>query len=215
MASGSLTRYRSGMFRLITCIRASISLGIVCTVALGCGDDSNSEEIRAARLNEGCLLDSDCVDPYVCVFRKCHKECGTTKDCPDGERCVLGEEATNVCQADMPCAYNSDCPGDQVCGVDGKCRDQCSTDRDCVENQTCSHGTCAEDDELVNGTLPETDAGVSEGTPCIYNSECPLPLACVDGKCLIECREDRDCTYGLLCYQSRCSLPSAVPDAGN
>src|SRR5690349_11781952 len=103
-------------------LRVLVWVGIAAGIVQGCGG-SDEEELRAARLNEGCLLDSDCTDPFVCVFRRCHKQCESTKDCSDGERCVLGEQTTHVCQSHIPCSYNSQCPGAQVCGVDGKCRD--------------------------------------------------------------------------------------------
>jgi hypothetical protein len=178
-----------------------------------CGG-SDEEEIRAARLLEGCLINSDCSDPLVCVFRKCHKQCATSRDCDEGERCVAGEDGTNVCQPDILCTYNSQCPGIQVCATDGECRDQCAADRDCVEEQVCTAGVCAEPAELVDGGLPPADTGPEQGRPCSYNSECPQPLACIEGQCMIECYEDRDCIYGLVCFNNRCSLPQAVPDGG-
>lgn len=192
---------------ILVLVGAGLALGS------GCGD-TNEERIRAATLLEGCLINSDCQAPFVCVFRKCHKQCETTRDCDDGTRCVVGESGLNVCQPDTPCSYNSQCPGSQVCAIDGECRDQCAADRDCVAEQVCVTGVCADTEELDQGELPVVDAGPADGRPCSYNSECELPLACINGLCKIECFQDRDCTYGLVCYLNRCSLPSAVPDGG-
>jgi hypothetical protein len=153
-------------------------------------------------IGEGCLINSDCSDNLVCVFRRCHVACTTTKDCPkDGKnrqlKCVIGERPDHVCQlpSEVDCAYNSECPLKQVCGVDGTCRDQCSADRDCIKPQTCETGTCAEAEELKDGKLPTAmqPAGQKTGQPCSYTSECPSGLACVAGQCNFQCFEDRDC----------------------
>ncbi len=37
-------------------------------------------------------------------------------------------------------------------------------------------------------------------------SDCAEPLVCLNGKCLPECREDRDCSAGEVCEESRCRI---------
>ncbi len=101
-----------------------------------------------------------------------------------------------------------------VCGVDGQCRDQCVTSSDCISGQLCVTGTCADEQELVDGGLPEVsrEGGVS-ARPCVYSSDCPEPLVCKSGMCLVECREDRDCDYSAPCVAGRCRL-SGLPTTG-
>src|SRR5687768_16008579 len=73
---------------------------ILATVlASACGDDGE-ESIRAAALAEGCTLDSDCRNPYVCAFQRCHEACREDRDCKNGEqRCVKSTTTgVHVCQ---------------------------------------------------------------------------------------------------------------------
>src|SRR5262245_2970734 len=140
-------------------------------LALACGSDSDQEAVRKARISDGCLINSDCNNPLVCAFRRCHNACESTRDCAAPQRCVASDKPFYVCQLadEVECSYNSQCPATQVCGVDGKCRDQCSADRDCLPTQLCRTATCAEPAELVDGGLPSkpnVDAG--SGLPCSY-----------------------------------------------
>jgi hypothetical protein len=65
-----------------------------------CSNNDDSEKIRAARLAEGCSLNSNCEDPLVCTFARCHKQCDEDRDCPGEQRCV--KTATgHVCQLDV------------------------------------------------------------------------------------------------------------------
>lgn len=178
---------------------------------------SSSDDTKKAAVAEGCSLNSDCTDPLVCAFRKCHAACATTRDCPDGERCVTSDRPFHVCQLpeEQLCRFNSDCPTGQVCGIDGKCRDQCKTERDCLDGQVCVTGTCADSDEVDAGKLPVTnDASVeASGQPCSYTSECAEPFVCKGGLCTVECRENRDCTDA-NCVGGRCVRPYCGVDGG-
>ena len=51
--------------------------GVLATLLAGACGDSGEESVRAAALAEGCTLDSDCKDPYVCAFQRCHEACRT------------------------------------------------------------------------------------------------------------------------------------------
>lgn len=137
-----------------------LGLMLVGTVSLGfagaCGDSSD-ERKAAAKLGEGCVLNSDCNDPFSCTFERCHEQCVDSRDCPGDERCVLTDEDFHVCQLDIEteCEEAADCKGDQTCGVDAECRDECDGEGDCVDGQACSYGLCADEEELTDdGQLP-------------------------------------------------------------
>jgi len=107
---------------------------------------SDKERIQAAGLAEGCTLNSDCSNPLVCTFTRCHDECKTDRDCPGEQRCVKGD-AGLVCQlkVETDCTKNPrTCQGKQVCGIDGECRDSCTVDAECTKGQVCAtSGECA------------------------------------------------------------------------
>jgi hypothetical protein len=144
MASHSLTKQ---------ILRLSLLSGGALHLVWGCSDSAD-EKIRAAELAQGCSINSDCRDPLVCAFERCHVACNEDRDCPDDLRCVLGSsDGINVCQLpdEVDCDSDKDCPGDQVCGVDEECRDSCERDGDCVEGQLCAKSNeCA-------SQLPEKD----------------------------------------------------------
>jgi hypothetical protein len=192
---------------------AFLVTGSLCLHA-GCEDDPDLEELAA--LGEGCLLDSDCDAPLVCVFRRCHYQCETTPDCHDTYgldplvNCVTGDKPTNVCQLDseISCEVegidgllaSSRCPGEQVCGVDGTCRDRCVSSADCVAGDTCVQGTCVYESELnEDGLLTDPDDKTEAGAPCSYTSECVTPLVCLAQVCREACKETVDCPDGKVC----------------
>ncbi len=90
-------------------------------VVAACGDGSG-EKVRVARLSESCTLNSDCAEPLVCAFQRCHDVCETSRDCDPGQRCVVSDRPFHVCQLEdeRECLYTSDCPEGQTC-IDGLC----------------------------------------------------------------------------------------------
>ncbi len=199
-------------------LRAGVSVGVllVTPALFGAGCESETEGLLKA-LGEGCLINSDCDDTLVCVFRRCHEECESSADCPlaaTGERlrCVVGESPSHVCQLDdeRECDYSSQCPDTQLCGPDGQCRDICAGDRDCVDVQVCTQGVCAEPEEVSpdNPYLPQAPRPDDQvtGLPCEYSNEC-LGLApeggpefvCRDGICAFDCFLDIDCDPNTIC----------------
>jgi streptogramin lyase len=185
---------------------------------VACGESS-----LPGALSTSCSVNTDCVAPLVCAFRKCHTACTTSRDCQPGQRCVASDRPFHVCQLaeEAKCTYNSDCPEKQVCAVDLECRDECTTSRDCVSGQICVTSTCAEPVELVDGKLPmrgaEAGSASGRGQPCAYNSECPAPLVCLARSCAFECRTAADCKDGRDCANNRCITGSGTligPEGG-
>ena len=164
------------------------------TAAVGAYACTGDEELLEA-LGEGCLINSDCNDPLVCAFRRCHQQCNDNRDCPADQRCVEAERPVRVCLLpdEQHCRYNSECAGELVCGVDGACRNQCAADRDCVPEQRCVSGTCAADAELVDGGLVALSSGPVSGQPCSFTTDCPEPQVCIDHACRLQCLGDEDC----------------------
>jgi hypothetical protein len=195
-------------FSLFGAVATTVSL-----IAISCEDDDAS---ALSLLGDGCLLNSECNEGLVCVFRRCHIQCVTSGDCPIGAdgnrlRCVVGEKPASICQLEdeRACQYHSECPGEQICGPDGECRDQCKDDRDCVSGQTCAGGVCAEAEELneegeLEGEPPPE--GQETGFPCVYDSQC-VGLApeggpefvCKDGGCNFGCFTNIDCEPNFTC----------------
>jgi alpha-tubulin suppressor-like RCC1 family protein len=117
-------------------------------------------------------LNSQCDQPLVCTFQKCHAACAADKDCPTGQLCVKttaagvdGGVAGTVCQlpAEIKCVYNSQCMLPLVCARDEQCRNQCQTSVDCVMGQVCTtSGVCASVAQLAPGTndVPVVTSGL-------------------------------------------------------
>jgi hypothetical protein len=196
-------------------------VAVVATVSgwMGACADSHSH----ATLSQGCVINTDCNEPLVCAFQRCHNACETSRDCDAGQRCVASDRPFHVCQLadESHCEANSYCPIGQVCGVDSQCRDGCTTSRDCLSGQVCVSATCAEPSELdSSGALVSSASDAStapSGLPCSFNSDCPSPLLCRSGTCSEECRTTGDCPTGLACDNSRCVVPLAcsLGDAGS
>lgn len=143
-----------------------LGFAFVCaTLGTGACGTSSEESKEVAELSDGCTLNSDCVDPLVCAFERCHAECTESRDCrgAQGERCVLNEDGDGVCQLpdEADCERDSNCEEGQYCADDGQCRNECADASDCLEGQECSSsGACADTEELdPEGNLPPPGGG--------------------------------------------------------
>jgi hypothetical protein len=111
-----------------------------------------------------CLINSDCLNPLVCVFGRCHEQCLETRDCAIGQRCIKSSGG-GVCQkeSERRCVASESCPLPLFCAADLQCRNACAGDIDCTRNQRCAGGACADIDEVTSeGRLvgaPIADAG--------------------------------------------------------
>lgn len=201
------------MNRTLKAISCSL-LVVTGLVGLGCADETPLRELK-----EGCSLTSECRDPLVCAFKKCHVECKSSKDCPNNQRCVEAEKPYYVCQfeEDSACVRNSDCSGDQVCSRDGQCRDQCASSRDCLPDQTCVESVCADQRELnETGQLPVAQQEQKvEGVGCLRASDCTGDLVCKLGVCTVECVNDKDCLSSWTCIAQASGAGRCVPPSGS
>ena len=138
---------------------AGIAFTLLVAAVAGCSSDTPPPPDVA-----GCSINTDCDNPNICAFKRCHKQCNDSRDCSSGQLCIsqvdveTGKKVGQVCQLpdEAKCSMNSQCPGVQVCGIDGRCRDECSDSKDCVKGQVCQSHTCAEPTELTDsGGLPQ------------------------------------------------------------
>jgi hypothetical protein len=123
---------------------------------------------------KACFMNSECQNPLVCTFGKCHAACAEARDCPTAQLCVKGPTG-NVCQlpAESHCTTGAECAAPLVCGPDGTCRSDCSADSRCpTPSQRClSELVCAEPEELdssgnqLKNARPAADAGAADAAP--------------------------------------------------
>lgn len=166
-----------------------------------------------SKLAEGCLLNSDCEAPLVCVFRRCHQPCVDRRDCPPDKDCQLsGDPPQLVCTLSPEDTCDRlPCPSGQICGADRRCRFQCATSTDCAAQQACVEGQCVWKDQL------QPDGGFARplgGPSCEYSSQCQPGQRCsISGQCIPECREAVDCAGAAPCIGGRC-VPGQSTDSG-
>ena len=151
-----------------------ILLSSVLSLTAWACSDSDKEKIQAKGLSAGCTLNSECSEPLVCTFARCHQECVKDRDCTRGEeRCVKSSDGY-VCQLPVETDCTKDktvCKGTQVCGVDGECRDACTGSADCTPGQICApSGECASTDpkkdtlDASGNILPDPFVDTTAGT---------------------------------------------------
>ena len=191
------------------------SLSLVAVFALLATSSScvTRDERAPSKLAEGCLLNSDCASPLVCVFRRCHQPCTAGRDCPMGSDCqAQGDPPTLVCTQlscrDLPCAAGL------ICGEDFTCRKGCLSASDCAQGQRCASNQCVWPESLASdgGFAPPRQT-------CRNNSDCPqtdggLFLACRAGSCAPECFAQIDCPTDSTCTQGRCVTNGVVTPTG-
>jgi hypothetical protein len=155
-------------------------LAVVAVAGASCGSSGSTPLVG---LSAGCSLNSDCDNPLICVFSRCHAACNDSADCMPGERCVpAGGDAgaVNVCQlpGESQCGAGSLCLGGEVCGSDDQCRAPCQTSANCLSMETCltiggAGGACYDPNDAYDKTaLAAADGGpldasmtLSDATP--------------------------------------------------
>jgi hypothetical protein len=103
-----------------------VVLGLLLLVAIAPGMASCSSSSGGAGISANCSINSDCNSPLICAFARCHEACAESRDCPDGERCILSG-TTGSCQLPEEATCTSTpCSTGQVCGTDMQCRAECT-----------------------------------------------------------------------------------------
>jgi hypothetical protein len=103
-------------------------LGLLLLTAIAPGMASCSSSSSGAGLAANCSINSDCNNPLICTFSRCHEACAASRDCSDGERCVLsGTIGSCQLETEATCTgASSTCSSGQVCGTDKQCRAECT-----------------------------------------------------------------------------------------
>lgn len=161
-------------------------VGWTVLAAVACSS-SASEEKAAAGVSQSCTLNSDCSNPLVCAFQRCHQQCTESRDCGTNQRCVkesskgggeggAGSGLIGVCQltVEKTCATGAvKCATGQQCAEDKQCHDVCTSNDECFDRQTCTpSGACADMGETdpstgnikPSGTGGTGGSGASGGT---------------------------------------------------
>jgi hypothetical protein len=128
--------------------------------------------------------------------------CRGDRDCGHGEACLQG-----ICRPDpdaksdsAECLRNSDCPEGRICSPQGTCINECVVDRDCADNGLCVAGSCDHTGGAIVDVRTPTLA-----IQCELTSDCPEAQVCNPmGRCIQECRADRDCLSEQTCAVGRC-----------
>jgi hypothetical protein len=66
-------------------------------IALAAGLAASCNPKVTPTATTGCVRNSDCDDPLICVNGECHTQCVGSMDCPGGEPCILTPDG-GVCE---------------------------------------------------------------------------------------------------------------------
>jgi hypothetical protein len=119
----------------------------------------------------------------------------------EGERCAP-TNGDSDCEDKLVCTELSD--GDGTITIHRCCpkAGESSTDERCELQAGGGDGDAMGDGGEGGMTSSEGDL-LNRGDNCVYNSDCNLPLVCLQGKCTDECQRDRDCDAGKSCSNDK------------
>jgi hypothetical protein len=125
------------------------------TAGNGSGSNGNSDERQA------CVLNSNCLETELCVFRVCSPPCQEDRDCFSDERCLQLDGATACVASDnATCTTESQCPEGSTCS-EGQCRNPCvavdAGEQIVLAADAASSLSCLGDQQCVQGVCRGTD----------------------------------------------------------
>ncbi len=182
-----------------------------CSVDCGSNADCDSDQCVNDVCLASCADDGDCRDGYLCVhtvegracappalgFYALSDSCGGDTDCADGLTCLVVSGDDRQCT--KPCTSVLNCGTGALCIAD-LCRRTCVEDRDCNGDQVCA----STDDGLICAPTPPLSP---LGGTCADDQDCIEGLTCLtdapDGYCTRECNNAEDCTDG-VCHDGFC-----------
>ena len=108
----------------------------------------------------------------------------------EAKTCGQGCTADDQCNAGLQCGEVS-----QECFAIRDSRDDCDNNGECTSN----FETCNDNGKCVNTVAP---SGCDE---CNRNGDCEdAERICVNGRCIVECRDNDDCPRRRRCRDGRC-----------
>jgi hypothetical protein len=129
-----------GGFRVGVTLFAGLALALLSGgTVFSCGGSSSG-----AGVSGNCSINSDCDNPLICAFGRCHNACADSRDCPTNERCVASVGG-GVCQLsqESTCSAAMLCQTGEVCGGDGQCRAACGPSLPCLTGDYCLTSSAA------------------------------------------------------------------------
>ena len=124
-------------------LRSFAAIGVVGAATGVVAPSCSSDDAPIPELAKPCVINSDCKDPLLCVFGKCHRACNESRDCARDERCTRVESGS-ICQfaEEKKCAMT--CTAPLRCSVDAQCRYPCEQSSECLPTQVCISHVCAD-----------------------------------------------------------------------
>lgn len=132
----------------------------LCAATVACNSifDIQDPIERPATQGDSCILNSNCPDGQVCLFRLCSPPCETDVDCTaKGSRC-LHTDAGTACVSEGQATCGTDetaCPSGTVCSGDA-CYAECNGTSVCADGHSCVDGAC-------KGSAPVNTGGTNSG----------------------------------------------------
>lgn len=120
---------------------AAVAFGLL--VLTGCNAVLGIEQAQSVA-EGGCILNSDCEEASICVFRVCSPPCEKDRDCAVGDTCLNGIQGAacvrrnvNQCESAASCPQGTDC-------AQGECRARCGEAGalGCLDGQVCEDFRC-------------------------------------------------------------------------
>lgn len=167
----------------------------------------------------GCRIDRECESGKACVNGNCinpcliNDPCGTNAECftvnnKANCRCLSGYRGNPYERCTIiGCRTNSDCPSDKAC-VNQQCVNPCMYDNPCSVHAECrpqNHIAVCKCPVGFYGN-PYVDCRLEERPECVYDTDCPSKLACLDKKCQDPCLILEPCSR-----PARCEVQPSIP----
>lgn len=138
-----------------------------------------------------CVLNSDCRDPYWCIYQFCRNRCAEDRDCPTGSYCAVDNDGLGWCliPSESQCVDDRSCWADLECTADNVCRLPCVDESVCLRSQFCIDGHCTEPEGPIGDAGVPPDGGVPDAAMPDAGG-CGDPLFDCDGDPMNGCETD-------------------------
>lgn len=167
----------------------------------------------------GCRSDSECSSDKACINKNCVNPCLVDDPCGANAECfALNNRAQCRCRSGyhgdpriscriVGCLSNNECPTDKRC-VNEQCVDPCLYDNICAPRAECKAQNHLAICKCLPGLIgnPYSDCKPEILAECIYDTDCPSTLACINSKCVDPCHVLEPCNL-----PSKCKVIPSAP----